>query len=116
MENTIYQKGDIIYVRGSIEFKAGIQGGNIRPYLIISNNKFNRYSPVLTCVPLSTKIYKQSPVHLFIDKSIGIPKNSVVLCEQIHTISKCDIVNYVCSLPDKLISELNELLSFQLSL
>lgn len=116
MESRIYRKGDIIFVKGSVDFKEGVQGGSIRPYLVISNNKFNLFSPVLTCVALSTKINKQSPVHLYLDKSIGIPRNSVALCEQIHTISKCDIANYVCSLSDTLISELNKLLSFQLSL
>lgn len=116
MKNRILKKGDIIFVNGNTSFKPGVQAGLRRPYIVISNNKFNEHSPVITCVALTSRTKKKSPVHLYIDKSIGVPQNSIALCEQIHTIAKCDIESYICSLPENLMNRLNNLLSFQLSL
>ena len=115
MENRIWKKGDIVFVKCESSYKPGVQSG-VRPYIIISNDKFNIHAPVLTCVALSAKTSKKSPVHLYLSKEIGLPRNSIALCEQICTISKCDIESYICSLPESLIVKLNNLLSFQLSL
>ena len=109
-----FKKGDIIFVENNNITESGIQG-NSRPWLVISNNKFNQFSPVLTCVALTTKC-KASPVHLFLHKTLGLPRNSYVLCEQIQTISKNNITKIICSLPDSVMAEINTLLSFQLAL
>lgn len=114
--NITYKKGDIIFVKNEgYQAVIGIQSGN-RPYLVVSNNVFNQYSPVLNCVPLTTKTAKKSPVHLILDKNVGLPHDSVVLCEQLQIISKSSITNVICTLPNKLIEQINKLIEFQLAL
>ena len=113
--NNNYKKGDIIYVVDHNAIEPGIQGGN-RPYLIISNDTFNFHSPVLTCVPLTSQEKKYSPVHFHLHKDVGLPCDSYVMCEQIKTISKKQIIYIMCSLPQDIIFEINKKLSFQLSL
>lgn len=109
------KKGDIVFVESNYICKAGIQGGS-RPYLVVSNNTFNRFSPVITAVPLTTKICKPSPVHFKISQSDGVAKDSILLCEQLQTISKDDVKNVICTLSSSLLKEINHLIAFQLAL
>lgn len=109
------KKGDVVFVENNYISKAGIQAGN-RPYLVVSNNVFNKYSPVVTAVPLTTKVCKPSPVHFKIGTNTGIARESIVLCEQIQTISKDDVKNVECTLPARLLAEINRLIAFQLAL
>jgi len=109
-----FRKGDIVFVENNGATENGIQG-NSRPWLVISNNKFNEHSPVITCIALTTK-YKASPVHMLLHRELGLPRDSYALCEQIQTISKNNITKIICSLPDSIMMEINNLLSFQLAL
>ncbi len=51
------QRGDILFANLG-RYQGSVQGGN-RPVVVISNNKVNRYSTVITVVPLSTKVEKR---------------------------------------------------------
>ncbi len=59
------KRGNIFYADLGTEYHGSMQGG-IRPVVVISNNKANRYSTVLTVVPLSSRISKKQdlPVHV----------------------------------------------------
>ena len=69
----------------------GVQFG-IRPAIIVSNAKCNKYSPTVTAIPISSKINKMRnvPTHVFIKSGDenNLKKDSIVLCEQVITISK----------------------------
>ena len=69
----------------------GVQFG-IRPAIIVSNAKCNKYSPTVTAIPISSKVHKMHnvPTHVFIKSGDGnnLKKDSIVLCEQVITISK----------------------------
>ena len=52
------KRGDIYYVDFGVKTGSCEQGG-IRPAVIVSNNKANANSPVITVVPLTTKIWKK---------------------------------------------------------
>lgn len=65
--------------------------------IVISNNKANTYSPVVTvAVPLTSRVYKKRylPTHVFIDRSemVGLKRHGLVLAEQITSI---DIQNII---------------------
>ena len=45
------KRGDIYYV--DFGEKDGSKQGGVRPALVVSNNKANKHSPVVTVVPLS---------------------------------------------------------------
>ena len=69
----------------------GVQFG-IRPAIIVSNAKCNKYSPTVTAIPISSKVNKMTsvPTHVFIKSGDenNLKKDSIVLCEQVITISK----------------------------
>lgn len=60
-------RGDIVIANLESVSKGSIQKYT-RPYIIISNNKANQYSPVVTAVAMSTKTWKKKylPTHCLI--------------------------------------------------
>lgn len=66
-----------------------VQQGKNRPCIIISNDKNNDNSPVVTMIPLTSKQTKAKlPTHVKVGKETGISINSIALCECIRTIDK----------------------------
>ena len=69
----------------------------LRPVLIVSNDKCNKHSSVITVIPLtSVNKKRKQPTHIYIEH-IEL-KGSVVICEQIITISKKRITRKLCKL------------------
>lgn len=85
------KRGDIYFVDFGQNIDTCKQSG-IRPAVIVSNNRANEHSPVITVVPLTSKIYKKRmlPTHVYIPQGCGtgLPQNSLALAEQVETIDK----------------------------
>lgn len=73
-----------------------------RPALIFQNNVGNAHSPNVIVLPLTTRMMKKHiPTHvLVLAKDSGLPKNSIVLCENPMTVSKKRLENYVTHIPE----------------
>ena len=58
------KRGDIYYV--DFGEKDGSKQGGVRPALVVSNNKANKHSPVVTVIPLSARVWKKKylPTHV----------------------------------------------------
>lgn len=84
------KRGDIYFV--DFGQNIGSKQSGVRPAVIVSNNKANEHSPVVTVVPLTSRIYKKRflPTHVLIPKSAGngLGKSSLALAEQVETIDK----------------------------
>ncbi|HCA30605.1 MAG TPA: MazF family transcriptional regulator [Ruminococcaceae bacterium] len=82
------KKWEIYYV--DLNPTKGSEQKGIRPILVMSNNAVNDNLPVFTCIPFSSlkagsKIY---PTEVFLSvKDSGLPKDSVLMLQQIRTIS-----------------------------
>lgn len=89
------RRGDILYVDLGVQYQGSIQG-SMRPVVVVSNNKANKHSTVITVVPLSTKISKKRnlPTHVFVSayKSIGLEQHSIALCEQVTALDYSMII------------------------
>ena len=60
----------------------------MRPAIVISNNKANENSPVVSVIPLTSNRKKgQLPTHVFISNA-GLSCSSIALCEQIQSLDK----------------------------
>ncbi|MCI8484484.1 MAG: type II toxin-antitoxin system PemK/MazF family toxin [Lachnospiraceae bacterium] len=92
------RRGDILYVDLGVQYQGNMQGG-MRPAVVVSNNRANRYSTVITIVPLSTKIYKKQnlPTHVFVSscKADGLEQHSIALCEQVTALYHDCIIEYM---------------------
>ena len=85
------RRGDVYFVDFGKDTDTRKQRG-IRPAVIVSNNKANQYSPVITVVPLTSKINKKRflPTHVYIPASavFGLSCGSLALAEQVEAIDK----------------------------
>ena len=85
------RRGDIYFVDFGRDTESNLQCG-IRPALVVSNNRANENSPVITVIPLTARTYKRPhfPTHVLIPKTsgTGLARNSMALAEQVSTIDK----------------------------
>lgn len=73
--------------KGILQSEGSLQNG-VRPIIVISNNKANRYSPVISIIPMTTSKKKRNlPTHVFI-KDCGLSCPSIVLAEQITSLNQ----------------------------
>lgn len=76
-----------------------IQSGK-RPCLVVQNNKGNAFAPTVVVVPLTTQLKKiGQPTHHIIhrSKSNGLRCDSMVLAEQVVTVDKRALGEYIGS-------------------
>ncbi len=85
------KRGDIYFVDFGKNIDTRKQCG-VRPVVVVSNNRANAYSPVITVVPLTSKIHKKRflPTHVYIPVTAGcgLDYPSVALAEQVDSIDK----------------------------
>ena len=80
-------RGDIYYANLK-SYSQHVQKG-WRPVLVISNNKNNIYSPVVTIIPFTSVAKKKNlGTHVMIYKKYGLKIDSMALAEQSMPIDK----------------------------
>lgn len=74
----------------------GSEQGGLRPVLIIQNDVGNKYSPTTIIAIITTRTTKAKlPTQHWLDTSCGLPQRSMVECEQIRTIDKKRLKDYI---------------------
>ena len=89
------RRGDIFFadLKG-IESWCGSEQTGYRPVLIIQNNKANEYAHTTIIAIITSKIKNYIPTHVKLPMKI-LPRQSIVCMEQIKTIDKSRLGNYV---------------------
>lgn len=110
------KRGDIFLV--NLEPVIGSEQGGIRPALIIQNDVGNIYSPTTIVVALTSHIQSKAklPTHILIKKRGGMRSNSIVLLEQIRTIDKTRLIDYIGCLSLSEMSMVDRSLAISVSL
>ena len=89
----VIKRGDIFYA--DLSPVIGSEQGGVRPFLILQNNIGNRFSPTVIGAAITSKTKKAlQPTH----KPVicrELEKESIVLLEQIRTIDKERLGNYI---------------------
>ena len=81
------RRGDIYIARLEKDTEGSLQSGK-RPVLVVSNDKANEHSPVITVVPITSQMSKRKlPTHVHIE-DCGLSKPSIILGEQILSINQ----------------------------
>ena len=91
----IVKRGDIFYA--DLSPVVGSEQGGTRPVLIVQNDTGNRHSPTVIAAAITSQTGKAKlPTHIALSgREVGLTKDSVVLLEQIRTIDKSRLKNYV---------------------
>lgn len=95
----------------------GSEQGGTRPVLVIQNNVGNSFSPTIIIAPITTRVKKlRQPTHIGIPPFFGLPKSSMAMLEQIRTIDKSRLGDYVGCLDDDVMDYIDEALGISVGL
>ena len=89
------KRGDLYYA--DLRPIIGSEQGGVRPVLIIQNDVGNHFSPtVITASITSRKRKHRLPTHVFLPISTdGLHHDSIVLLEQVRTIDRSRLGDYI---------------------
>lgn len=106
---------------GEIYFASLVGGKHIqsgmRPVVIAQNNVGNLHSPTIEVIPMTSRIRKATymPTHVLIhaNNRNGLNMDSVVLAEQVVTISKDQLIGFIGELDDQSLRLIGEARAIQ---
>ena len=86
--DTTVKRGEIYYA--DLSPVVGSEQGGVRPVLIVQNDTGNRHSPTVIAAAITSQMGKAKlPTHIELQAMrYGLPKESVVLLEQVRTLDK----------------------------
>lgn len=101
------KRGDVFYA--DLSPVVGSEQGGVRPVVIVQNDTGNKYSPTIIVAAITSQTGKSSlPTHVKIEGEINLPKNSVVLLEQMRTIDKKRLRDKVGQFNNKMMSKIDK--------
>ena len=108
------RRGDVYYA--DLSPVVGSEQGGVRPVVVVQNDKGNRYSKTIIVAPISKKMSKPPiPTHvIFSDDSLSYV--SMILCEQLRTIDKKRLGQWICTLDEKTLEKINRAIRVSLSI
>ena len=88
MEHKEVKRGEVFYA--DLSPVVGSEQGGVRPVLIVQNDVGNRHSPTVIAAAITSQMGKAKlPTHIELQAMrYGLPKESVILLEQVRTLDK----------------------------
>ncbi len=107
-EERSYHRGDIFLA--NLNPYVGSEQGGTRPVLILQNDAGNLFSPTLIVAPITSRMRKKPalPTHYILDGIDNLLCPCIVLCEQIRTIDKRRVREYISRVPREKMDEISE--------
>ena len=111
-----FKRGEIYYA--DLSPVVGSEQGGVRPVVIIQNDIGNKYSPTVIVAAITSQINKAKlPTHIELSQeSYGLPKDSVVLLEQVRTLDKHRLKDKIGVLDSEKMKKLENALLISLGL
>lgn len=108
------RRGDVYYA--DLSPVVGSEQGGVRPVVVVQNDKGNKYSKTVIIAPISKKMSKPPiPTHvIFSDASLSYV--SMILCEQLRTIDKKRLGQWICTLDEKTIEKIDQAIKVSLNI
>ena len=109
------QKGDVFWA--DLNPTVGSEINKTRPVVIVSNNISNQHSETVTILPITSATAKVYPFEVFISAGIaGIKNDSKIKANQIRTIDKQRIKQFLGSLPTATLKAIDKAMAVHLDL
>lgn len=112
------KRGDIFFA--DLGSTKGSEQKGIRPVLIVQNDLGNKFSPTVIAVAITTKKKTKLPTHIPINinecAQCNLPKDSIILVEQIRTLDKSRLLYKVGSLDNVTMLKVKEALKISFSI
>lgn len=113
-EKKSIRRGNIYYA--DLSPVVGSEQGGSRPVLILQNDIGNRYSPTVIVAAITSRSKRELPTHVEIGCMDALQKNSVVLLEQIRTIDRLRLFEYIGSLDESQMLSVDQALALSIGL
>lgn len=112
----LIKRGDIFYA--DLSPVIGSEQGGVRPVVVIQNDVGNKYSPTIIIAAITSQLNKAKlPTHVNVEaKGVPLPKNSVILLEQIRTIDKKRLREKIGRFGDGVMTEIDNAIKVSLNL
>lgn len=110
------KRGDVFYAE--LDPVIGSEQGGVRPVLIIQNDIGNQHSPTTIVAAITGQLTKAKlPTHVDLaGRENGLAKNSVVLVEQVRTVDKTRLKEYICTLDKQVMEQVDQALLISMGL
>lgn len=113
MKERSFRRGEI-YIADLNPYIGSEQGGT-RPVIILQNNLGNLFSPTLIVAPLTSRLKKRElPTHYLITGVEALKEESLVMLEQIKTIDKRRVKEYIGKVSCEEMNRINTAISVSL--
>ncbi len=109
----IIKRGDIYYAE--LNPVIGSEQGGTKPVLIISNDMGTGIARQ-SLLPLSQARHRQLPTHTEVKNFEGLDRDSIVLFEQIRTIDRKRLKQYMGMMPDEAMARVDKALAISIAL
>lgn len=115
MERKI-KRGDIYYA--NLNPVVGSEQNGTRPVLIISNDIGNKHSPTVIIAAITSRASTKSklPTHISLKDFDHLDDDSIILLEQIRTLDKQRLQDYIGIIPAALMAKVDDALAISISL
>ena len=111
----VIKRGDIYYA--DLSPVVGSEQGGYRPVLIIQNDIGNKYAPTVIVAVITTRKTKADlPTHVWLNAECGLPKESMVECEQVRTLDKKRLKDFMGSVSKEVMREIDKGLKISFAL
>lgn len=104
-------RGDIFYIQNT-GYSTGSEQNSGRPAIVVSNDIGNEHAPVVSVVYLTTQEKNQQPTHV----KVVCRQESTALCEQIYTVSKERIGDFIRTASDEEMRQIDTALAVSLGI
>ena len=95
MKEKMICRGDLFYYDFG-DNSGSVQSGE-RPVLVIQADDYNQNAPTIIVAAVTSVIKKRYlPSHIILGEEFGLKKPSMVLLEQIRTVNREDLREYIC--------------------
>lgn len=100
MQKKEIRRGDLFYYDFG-EKDGSVQSG-VRPVMVVQADKYNENAPTVVVTSITTAIKKRYlPSHIFLGENFGLKKPSMVLLEQLQTVNKEQLTDYIGAMDDE---------------
>lgn len=107
-------RGDIY--RADLSPVVGSEQGGVRPVLVIQNDIGNKHSPTVIIAAITSRDKPRLPTHIRLAGLKTLERNSVALLEQIRTIDKSRLAEYISSIGEETMKAVDTALAVSVGL
>ena len=109
------KRGQIYYA--DLSPVVGSEQGGFRPVLIIQNDIGNRYAPTVIAAIITSRHTKANlPTHIWLNAECGLPRESMVECEQVRTLDKRRLKEFMGQVSEEVMKEIDKGLKISFAL